>query len=213
MNTLIMQRGRLLATAMLTGTLLAACGSSSSGSPAPAAASGSSSSQTTTTGRAGGTAARTALRACLKAHGVTLPSRPTASRPPGAGGGTGGGLFGGGRSGGAGGAGGAGGRGFRANPKLAAAFQACGGAQFPRRRFAAPSHATIDAFVTCVRQHGYAMPSPNFSGNGPVFPATIRTNPKFLTASRSCISTLYPGGNRGPGAGPAGSTTTGGAPA
>jgi hypothetical protein len=44
-----------------------------------------------------------------------------------------------------------------------------------------------------VRQHGYPeMPNPNFSGKGSVFPANIRTNPKFQAASRSCQSILVP---------------------
>jgi hypothetical protein len=43
-----------------------------------------------------------------------------------------------------------------------------------------------------VRQHGYSLPNPNFSGHGPVFPASIRSNPKFESASRPCQRLLFP---------------------
>ncbi len=157
---------------------LAACGSSSSSSTTTSAAASSSSTSSGTSP----TARRAALVACLKQHGVTLPNRPAGSgRPPGAGGG----FFGGGG-------------GFRGggNSKFAAAFKACG-AQFGFRgrpgRFRL-SHAAIQKFVTCVRQHGYNLPAPNFSGKGSVFPANIRTNPKFQAASRACASVLRPAG-------------------
>jgi hypothetical protein len=104
---------------------------------------------------------------------------PNAPRPPGTGGGP---PPGSGRSGG-----------FANNPKLRAAFQACGarfgfgrGQRFPLSR------AAITKYVTCVRQHGYSLPNPNLSGKGPVFPGNIRTNAKFQAASRSCQSLLAP---------------------
>lgn len=165
---------------------LAACGSSSS-STTTSASSGSSATASSTSGRFD----RTALAACLKKHGVTLPSRPAGSGAP-AGGAPpagGGGFFGGGGTGS--------GRGgfFRNNPKFAAAFKACGGGNFRGRvggHFKI-SHTTIDKYVSCVRSHGYPqMPNPNFSGTGGVFPTSIRSNPKFLAASRSCQSILVP---------------------
>ncbi len=61
--------------------------------------------------------------------------------------------------------------------------------------------------MTCVRQHGYNLPSPNFSGKGPVFPANIRSNAKFQAASRACQSLLVP--QRGSGSGSGTSTTAG----
>jgi hypothetical protein len=79
----------------------------------------------------------TALIACLKSHGVTLPNRGFFGRRPGSGtsggsatskaGGAGGGS-GTSTTGGTGGPPPGGGRGgfFRRNPKLAAAFKACG---------------------------------------------------------------------------------------
>jgi len=198
------------------GGLLAACGSASSSSTTGSA--GASSSSTTTsasTGAAGGanSARRTALVACLKQHGVTLPARP-AGAPGGAGGGTGTGTTGTGTTGtgttprrGFFGGGGA----FANNPKLRSAFQACGanfgfrgGGGFAGRL----SHTAITKYVTCVRQHGYPqMPDPNFSGKGAVFPANIRTNPKFVTASKACQSLLVP--PRPSGSGGATSTTSG----
>ncbi len=165
--------------------LLAACGSSSSTSSSAAAASAG--------GGAHGT--RVKLASCLKAHGVTLPSRPAgARRPPGGGGGYfGGGGVGGGFGGGGFGGGGFGARGgFRANPKLQAAFKACG-ARFSGRRFNTAQRRTLIAsFVTCARKHGYKLPAANFSGHGSIFPAKIASDPKFRAASKSCVSLLRP---------------------
>jgi hypothetical protein len=194
--TMFTRRSGAILGVLAVSALLAACGSSSSSS-----ASASSSSPTATTAPAGaaagaGRARGAALRACLKAHGVTLPNRrPGTGRPPG--GTPGGGLFGGG-----------GGR-FAANPKLRAALQACG-ARFGFRGGAGrfrPSTQRVSAFVACVRKHGYPMPSPNLSGTGPVFPASIRTDPKFIAAAKPCESLLVPPGGAA-GAPPAGTSTT-----
>jgi hypothetical protein len=85
-----------------------------------------------------------------------------------------------------------GGRGFATNPKTRAALQACGARfGFGGGRFRGTlARANITKYVTCVRQHGYNLPNPNFSGNGSVFPSKIRTNPKFQAASRACQSLL-----------------------
>jgi hypothetical protein len=192
----------LTVVVLALGGLIAACGSASS-------ASKTTTSSTTASAAAGGApnaSRRAALAACLKQHGVTLPSRPPGASggpPPGSGGsngtgsnGTGttprGGFFGGGG-------------GFANNPKLRAAFQACG-ARFgfgggQRSRL---SRAAITKYVTCVRQHGYNLPKPNLSGKGPVFPSNIRTNAKFQVASRACQSLLTP-----PRSGTTTSTTSG----
>lgn len=183
--------------------LLAACGSSSSTSSSSSSSASSSAAAGTSGSSSGGSASRTAARAklttCLKQHGVTLPSRPAGSKPPsGSGGGYGGGggghFFGGG---------GAGGR-FKANPKLAAAFKACGGAagfRHPAGGFHI-SHTAITKFVSCVKQHGFTLPKPNFSGKGSVFPASIEKNAKFQAASRACRADLMPAG------GPAGASSS-----
>jgi hypothetical protein len=187
----------LTLTAVTVAVLLAACGSSSntsSSSSSSAAAAGGA-------GGAGGSAARAKLVACLKQHGVTLPTRPPGARqgpagsattsgatpPPGSGSGGRRGFFFGG-----GGAARAGAR-FN-NPKFQAAFKACGGgAGFGARR-AALSHANIAKFVACVNQHGYKLPTPNFSGKGAVFPAKIQSNAKFQSAARACAADLRPPG-------------------
>jgi hypothetical protein len=175
-------KGALLTlVALALGGVIAACGSASNSS-------GTTTSGTTASAAAGGAGGganatrRAALTACLKQHGVTLPARP-----PGAGGGTGTtprrrGFFGGG--------------GLANNPKLRAAFQACGakfgfggGGRGFRGRL---SRTAITKYVTCVRQHGYNLPTPNLSGKGPVFPSNIQSNSKFQTASRACQSLLVP---------------------
>jgi hypothetical protein len=118
---------------------------------------------------------------------VTLPARRprSASPPQGAPQGgppPGGGFFGGG--------GGSGPGGPANNPKLAAAIKACGGANLrPGRRFRL-SQTRVNAYVACVRKHGYNLPKPNFSGKGPVFPSSIRSNPKFQAASKACQNLL-----------------------
>ncbi|MGZ4331302.1 MAG: hypothetical protein ACXVXL_25270, partial [Solirubrobacteraceae bacterium] len=155
-------------------TLVAGCGSSSS-----------TSSSASTSASAASSTGRAKLAACLKQHGITLPAgRPGAGAPPGGapgagagnppadvpGGGTGttpGGRPPGGFFGGPGG-----------NSKFRAALKACG-ANFPAGgRRGAFTRQNIQKYVTCVRQHGYNLPNPNFSGKGPVFPANIRTNEK-----------------------------------
>ncbi len=189
------------------GCLIAACGSASSSSTttssttAAASAAGSSSSAA---GGAAGSARRAQLVACLKSHGVTLPARPAGSGPPPGGGSASGGGTGTGTTGTGtgttprrgflfgGGAGGA----RNLSPKMQAAFKACGGGFGfgAGRGFAGGpvSHTAITKYVTCVRQHGYHLPSPNFSGKGPIFPANIRSNAKFQAASKACQSLLIP---------------------
>jgi len=176
--------------ALAFGCVIAACGSASSSS-STSSASGTTTTTAAASSGAGGanSARRSALVACLKQHGVRLPSRP-AGAPPGGGTGTGTtgtgstprrGFFGGGGA-------------FANNPKMQEAFKACGanfgfrGGNFAGRL----SHTTITKYVTCVRQHGYDLPDPNFSGKGPIFQSNIRTNPKFMSASKACQSILVP---------------------
>jgi len=209
------------------GGLLAACGSASSGSSASASSSTTASASAAGSGGSGGSttgsARRAQLVACLKSHGVTLPARPAGSGPPPGSGGSGG------SSGGAGTGTGTGTsttprRGFffgggpgRANisPKMRAAFQACGanfgaGGRGFRGRI---SHAAVTSFVTCVKQHGYNLPAPNFSGKGPIFPQSIESNAKFQAAAKSCQHLLVPSrpSGSGSGSGSGGTSTTSGA--
>jgi hypothetical protein len=177
---------------------LAACGSSTPSSSSSSGAVGA---------RGAALAGRSKLVACLKQHGVTLPARPQGAGAPG-GYGSGGGPPANGagplpqtrrRPGGP-----FGGR-FSSNPKLRAAFQACG-ADFRGRFGGAPRRAAIEQFVTCVNKHGYKLPQPNFSGPGSIFPARIQRNAKFQAASRACQSLLAPrgpaGSQSGSGSGP-----------
>jgi hypothetical protein len=196
----------LATTIVATALVLVACGSSSKTSSA-------SSSGSAAAGAAPGGAAanRSKLVACLKAHGVTLPKRPAGAGPR-ANGGEGGGFGGGGGFFGGGGAnGGAGGPGARFNnPKFRAAIQACGGNRFPQRRFE-PNKAAVTKFVVCVKQHGFNLPTPNFSGKGAIFPAAIARNKKFQAAARACASDLRPRGAPGaPGQGGPGGAGGGG---
>ena len=61
------------------------------------------------------------------------------------------------------------------------------------RRFTL-SHAAVTKFVACVNQHGYKLPTPNFSGKGPIFPVSIEKNAKFQKAARACQADLRPAG-------------------
>ncbi len=197
-------RGSFALGAVIAALVIVACGSSSSTSSTAAA--GKSSAASTGRGRFGNPAQRAKLVACLKQHGVTLPARPAGGGPP-AGSGSGAppaGGFGSGRRPGFFGGGGRAG----ANPKFRAALQACG-ANFGGRFNAAARKAQITKFVTCVNQHGYKLPAPNFSGKGSVFPAKIESNVNFQKASRACASVLRPAG--GPGGSGAGAGA-GGAP-
>ena len=200
---LIQVRSGRIAVAVVTlaaGCLVAACGSASSSSPSTssttASASASGSSGSSAAGGATGSARRAQLVACLKSHGVTLPSRPAGSGPPPGAPGAGGGgtgtstaprrnfFFGGGGA-------------RNISPKMQAAFKACG-AQFGFRGGAGGgfrgrlSRTNITKYVTCVRQHGYNLPNPNFSGKGPIFPANIQSNAKFQAASKACQNLLVP---------------------
>jgi hypothetical protein len=185
----------LLLAVIAAGGLIAACGSSSSSSTTTQAAASGSPSSASGSGSPR-SARRAALVACLKQHGVTLPARR-----PGAGGG---GFFGGGGPP-AGGTSTTGGRGFFRDPKMQAALKACGANFGNFRGGRGLGRQRITNYVTCVRQHGYNMPNPNFSGNGPIFPASIRSDPKFQAASRNCQSLLVR-----PGAGTSGGAGTGG---
>jgi hypothetical protein len=226
--------------ALVVGCLVAACGSASSSSTTSGTTTAASAAASGAGGAGGGASSsqRTALAACLKQHGVTLPARP-AGTPGGAPGGAAGGAPGGAPPSGGTGPGTTGtgttgtgttgtgttgtsttprrgffgSGGFANNPKLRAAFQACGakfgfgarGRGFRGRL----SHTAITKYVTCVRQHGYNLPNPNFSGKGPVFPANIQNNAKFQAASKACQSLLVPARPSGSGAGSGTSTTSG----
>ena len=60
----------------------------------------------------------------------------------------------------------------------------------------AADRQAVDKYVACVRQHGFDLPAPNFSGTGPVFStAKVDTHSaKFAAASKACQSLLTFGG-------------------
>jgi hypothetical protein len=205
--------------ALAAGGVIAACGSASSSSSTSTTTTSASSSAAASSSSSSGTARRAALVACLKQHDVTLPARPPgAPGGPGGSGGTGTGTTGTGTTGTTGTGTtprrfffGGGGSGFAANPKVRAALQACG-ARFGFGRggqgFRSPAaRQRVESYVACVRKNGYNLPNPNFSGNGPIFPANIRSDKKFQAASAKCQNLLLP--PRGSGSG--GTSTTAGA--
>lgn len=187
--------------ALIVGVAVAACGSSS---------------KAKTTASTNGSSSRSKFEACLKSHGVSLPSgghgfsgrgtsttaggsAPTGA-PGGGGGAPGGGYGGGGFGGGYGGYGHGGGFFGGGNSKDATAFKDCskdlGTSGFAGRAHAGnfrPQFSTkvLDKFVTCVRKHGYPqMPEPSKTSNGGFFSKSIEKNAKFQKAAKSCESIL-----------------------
>jgi hypothetical protein len=72
------------------------------------------------------------------------------------------------------------------NPKYRAVFKDCGS---PRRgRLSARSIRILHEYIACVAKHGYKLPEPNTSGNGPVFPAGTDRVRRYRTAAASCVS-------------------------
>lgn len=168
---------------------LAACGSSASSATNPASTSSSEASKSTQEAskspQGGGSSRFTALRSCLAKQGITLPA-PSGKRPPGGSRG-GGGLLGGG-----------GGR-FRPPAGVSAtqfqeALKKCGGGNVGgAARFNSPTaKAALTKFVACMRENGVNLPTPNTSGNGPVFnTAGINTaSSTFKSAQSKCQSDL-----------------------
>jgi hypothetical protein len=179
------QRAALLITTIAVTIGLTACGSSDATSTTKLAAPSSASSHT-----------RAGVAACLKQHGVSLPSGVGGGRAPGTppAGGSGGGTT----PSGASSAGGPGG-----GSKLQAALKTCGASFRPGNFRPSTSTGSFRALVVkyaaCVRQHGYQLPSPNFSGHGvAVFSRTIETSAKFKAASESCQSLIGPAASAGP---------------
>lgn len=177
---------------------LAACGSSgssSTGTQTNAAATASTTPKTTSStgpaaspsfknGTTGPGSARprfTAMRECLQHNGVTLPAQPGAAR----------GLF----------------LGAANLPKgvsraqLQAAMRKClggrlSGAGAAGQRFQRANsprfRQALAAFAACLQKNGVAVPTPNTSGNGPVFSTKgLNTaSPQFKAATAKCRPTL-----------------------
>lgn len=190
--------------AVLGAIALAACGgggsssTSTTSSKAPATNAAGTQAPTSPTGATGSALARrTALTACLKKYGVTLPSASGRI------GGTGasGRRFPFGATGASGPRGvfpGAGG-GFARNPKLAQALQKCGGfGGFGRlgasgrtgANFSTGIRTELTSFVACMKKHGETLPTPNLSGTGSVFGNVNQTTASFKAAYAQCKGIL-----------------------
>ncbi|HEY4896746.1 MAG TPA: hypothetical protein VII01_11710 [Solirubrobacteraceae bacterium] len=180
------RRCALAVILVISGLVIAACGSS---------ASGSSKTSTTASAQAGAGAGRfAALRECMQKNGITLPQhKPGAGRPGG-----GGGLPGGG-----------------AGPQLPkgvtraqyeAAIKKCGGGAFGSgaRLNSAAYRQRLTKFAECMRQGGISLPAPDTTGKGPVFNTNgLNTaSAKFVAAESKCRSILRPTrtGSSAPGA-------------
>jgi hypothetical protein len=190
--------------AVLASLVLAACGSSSNSSSSSSTTSTVNTSASTLA--AGQAAARsvlgrlTAIRACLKKNGVTLPERKPGQRPPG-------GLLGGG--------------GPPAIPKgmsraqYDAVLKKCG-AGFARSfnggaRIKSPAvKQALAKFAACMRSSGVSVPTPDTSGNGPIFntKGLNTSSPQFRAAEAKCRSDLQGAFRASPGGAPHGSPST-----
>jgi hypothetical protein len=143
---------------------------------------------------------RTKLSACMKQHGIDLPDRPAGGQ-----GGTPGPDQASGAPSPAGG------------PRLPegvtqeefqAAIKACGGFRGSgagRRPGGRVDAKAVRSYVACVERHGYAMPTPNTSGKGPVLDQSKvdRTDPAFVKANAQCERLLGPPAAAQPSATPA----------
>jgi hypothetical protein len=202
-----MKRISIAALALIIGALvLAGCGGSSGGSTAESSTTASSSGSETATaeGKGGGMFnISEEAKACLKEKGVELPGfkggeggPPSSGEKP-----EGGGLPGGGEgrppAGGFGGAG---------SEEMKKAFEECGveapefkggpgGAGGKPNTNSAAFQKQVNEYVACVRENGYELGEPNFSGEGPVFEKAESESAEFKKASAQCQELL--GGPQG----------------
>lgn len=217
----------VLGTALLVAVALAACGGGGGSTKTSSTPSTTNAADTHgATGASGASASRTALVACLKKYGVTLPSSfgggfgrfgatgASGRRFPFGGTGASGPRFGGGGFGGTGASGA-----FGGNSKLAAALAKCGGFTGGFGGFGASGgrgpagvstqiRTEITSFVACMRKNGESLPTPNLSGTGSVFGNVNETTATFKAAYAKCQGILTYLHHRGPATGATGSTTT-----
>lgn len=194
----------LLPAIALVALVLAGCGGS-----------GSSTAKSTTTasstgeGKGGMFEISEEAKACLKEKGVELPEFKSGEGPP-AGGGEppegfeppeGGEAPEGGPPGG--GEGAPGGEKFE---EQEAAFEECGvelgggfkggpGGGRPNTNSAA-FKKQVKGYVACVRENGYELAEPNFSGEGPIFEKSESESSAFKKASAKCQNLLGGSGSR-----------------
>jgi hypothetical protein len=202
-----MKRISIAALALVIGALvLAGCGGSSSGSTAESTTTASSSGSETATGEGKGGGMfniSEEAKACLKEKGVELPGFKGGEGGPPSGGEKpeGGGLPGGGEgrppAGGFGGAG---------SEEMKKAFEECGveapefkggpgGAGGKPNTNSAAFQKQVNEYVACVRENGYELGEPNFSGEGPIFEKAESESAEFKKASAQCQELL--GGPQG----------------
>jgi hypothetical protein len=212
-----------LALALVIGALvLAGCGgggsssSSESGSNTTASSSGSGSESSSSggseseTNKGGMFDISSEAKACLKEKGVELPEfkgggeggePPSGEKPEGMP--EGGEKPEGGEMPAGGPPGGEGGEGSEKFEEQKEAFEECGvelGAG-PGGEGGKPSMNSaafkkqVKEYVACVRENGYEIAEPNFSGEGPVFEKSESESAAFKKASKSCESLLKGGGS------------------
>jgi hypothetical protein len=206
-----MKRVKLgMALALLLGALvLAGCGggssSSSTSEPSSTASSsgsegsGSESSESEASGpegKPGGFNISEEAKACLKEKGLELPGfKGGEGGPPGGGERPEGGPPGGGK-----------GFGGEHSEEMKQAFQECGvefggfkggpGGEGGKPNVnSAAFKKQIEEYAACVRENGYEIAEPNFSGEGPVFEKSESESAAFKKASASC-ETLLKGGSQ-----------------
>jgi hypothetical protein len=204
-----MKRIMIVALALVaTALVLVGCGGSSGGSSTETSTTASSSGSETATaeGKGGGMFnISEEAKACLKEKGVELPEfKGGEGGPPG---GTAGEMpepgekpEGGEMPEGGPPAGGFGGEG---SAEMKKAFEECGvetpefkgGAGGKPNTNSAAFKKQVNEYVACVRENGYELGEPNFSGEGPVFEKSESESAEFKKASAQCQELL--GGPQG----------------
>ncbi|HEX4307881.1 MAG TPA: hypothetical protein VHZ54_17735 [Solirubrobacterales bacterium] len=194
--------------------VLAGCGGSSGGSSTGTSTTANAAGGSTAEGGPGGAFdVSEEAKACLKEKGVELPEFKAGEGGPQGGGEPPSGAEGGGPPTGEGGEmpsgeGGppAGGFGGEGNEEMRKAFEECG-VETPEFKGGAGGKPNVNSaafkkqvkeYVACVRENGYEIGEPNFSGEGPVFEKSESESAAFKKASAQCESLLG-----GPGAGAA----------
>lgn len=203
-----MKRITIVALALVAAALVVAgCGGSGGGSTATGTTSTTASSGKK--GSAGGMFnISEEARACLKEKGVELPEfKGGEGGPPSGGEGEmpepgekpeGGEMPEGGPP--------AGGFGREGSEEMTKAFEECGvetpefkggpgGAGGKPNTNSAAFKKQVDEYVACVRENGYELGEPNFSGEGPVFEKSESESAEFKKASAQCQELL--GGPQG----------------
>jgi hypothetical protein len=202
-----MKRITIAALALIVAALvLVGCGGSSGGSSTTETStttSNSGSETATAEGKGGGMFnISEEAKACLKEKGVELPEfkggegeMPERGEKP-----EGGEMPEGGEGGPPGG-----GFGGAGSEEMKKAFEECGveapefkgGAGGKPNTNSAAFKKQVNEYVACVRENGYELGEPNFSGEGPVFEKSESESAEFKKASAQCQELLGgPGGSQ-----------------